>query len=674
MDVERKLYIGVVEENIDPRREGRIKVRVQTLYHKIPVEDIPWAAPFSGLAGKSFEVPAIGMLVNVLFFQNDLYDPYYMFTENYNINLQNKLKDLSDEEYIRFVALLFDDRTQVFSDSNELTLDYFFNKITVSKWGINLELKDKKQILNLGSKGADQDAVLGTRFFEWMDKFIDELSSPFSLIGNLLAPVAKPKLNAICAEYKAIRSSKKETFLSKHVKIVDNDKVDTLERDTMPNQNDVGLIMSPDSMSEELMNRINQENSAACGEISSSLPKGGIGSIPDAEDIPEPSDNQAIFKVVRYKFLPDRTLGKLYINDKFYCDTLEDVYRDLKKEKKVYGETAIPFGVYKLTIGPTGLSKKTAPNGRLPLVNDVPYFSGIRIHRWGKPQDTEGCLLVGNLNEATNTLINYDKVSDSLNDICESYQKKGVRMTIVYTRDETLDITADANKTLNGTEYVEKNNTSSDCTVAKPDESWSTNLELQDFTVNGKQLKYEGDLLITASQLRYIIPQASKSNIERFLMPINITLKKFNIDTTLKISAFISQIATESKNLQCTKELGGSSYFKKYEGRKDLGNTDKGDGIKYFGRGILQVTGKANYKEQSIAFNVDFVSNPELLEQPLWACLSAGLWWKKRESLINPAIENKDIKRISKLVNGGYNGLVHRIEFWNRALKLFKIS
>jgi putative chitinase len=685
MKVQRTIYVGVVEENKDPNKKGRIKVRVQTLYNLIPVEDIPYASPFGSLSGKEFQIPAIGKLVNVLFLSDDIYDPYYIYSENYNINLQNKLNDLSDEDYVRFVALLFDDRTQIFSDNNELTLDHYFNKMTISKCGINLELKDKKQILNLGGKGSDQDAVLGTRFFEWMDKFIDELNSPFSLIGNLGAPVLKPKLQKICAEYKMIRANKIETFLSKHVKVIDNNKVENLERDTIPNQNDMDLIISPDSMSENLMNKINQQTKDACGEISSSLPKGGVGQIPDSEDIPDPSSDTSIFKVVRYKFMEDRTIGKLYINDEFYCDTLEDKVRDLTKDKKVYGETAIPYGVYKLTIGPTGLSKRTAPTGRLPLVNNVPYFEGIRIHRWGTPKDTQGCLLVGELDSSGDRLINYDKVADNITKLCEKYQKKGIRMTIAYTKDLNVDTTTYKND-YSGSEYVQKDNpdTSSSneasCVKNKPDSSWSSNLEMQDFTVNGENLKFDGDYLITYDQLKYIMPQATKSNLEKFLVPINSTLKQYNIDTPLKISAFISQIATESGNLLYTRELGGSSYFLKYEPGtkigKNLGNTDKGDGAKYKGRGILQVTGKANYKQASDSLGQDFVNQPELLESPVWATISAGLWWKKREKKLNPFIEQKDIRKISKIVNGKdpANGLSERIEFYNRALKAFEIT
>lgn len=88
--------------------------------------------------------------------------------------------------------------------------------------------------------------------------------------------------------------------------------------------------------------------------------------------------------------LEERTLGKLYINNEFFCDTIEDKYRDLSKEKKVYGETCIPFGTYKVIIN---MSPKY---GRLmPRLLDVPHFEGILIHSGNTEQDSAGCLIVG---------------------------------------------------------------------------------------------------------------------------------------------------------------------------------------------------------------------------------------------------------------------------------------
>ena len=84
------------------------------------------------------------------------------------------------------------------------------------------------------------------------------------------------------------------------------------------------------------------------------------------------------------------TIGRLYIDGDYFCDTLEDRVRDLSKEAKVKGRTAIPAGRYRLVLTYSPRFKRI-----LPLLVDVPFFSGVRIHRGNTHQDTEGCILVG---------------------------------------------------------------------------------------------------------------------------------------------------------------------------------------------------------------------------------------------------------------------------------------
>jgi putative chitinase len=127
-------------------------------------------------------------------------------------------------------------------------------------------------------------------------------------------------------------------------------------------------------------------------------------------------------------------------------------------------------------------------------------------------------------------------------------------------------------------------------------------------------------------------------------------------DNTVK-AQMMAQTAHESGNFKYTQELGNAKYFEKYNGRKDLGNTQPGDGPKYRGRGFLQVTGRANYAEMSKLLGVDFVNNPEALAQPKYAAASAIAWFQKRWGRFK---NWGDTKAVTKVVNGGYNGLADR--------------
>lgn len=225
IDLKNRMFVGIVERNVDPKRLGRCKIRVQGLFEDIDTEDIPWAWPYKDINGKAFMIPDVGKIVNVEFPNDELYDPYYIFSEHYNVNLQKKLNSLGEDEYRKFVALLFDHRTQLYATDDELVFDHLFNKMVIAKDSMSLELKDNTQTLMLGTKEATQQALLSNHFFEWFDRFLDEFMNPTSMSGNLGAPILKPQLDNLIAEYNAI----KNTFVSNHVFITDNDKIAILK-------------------------------------------------------------------------------------------------------------------------------------------------------------------------------------------------------------------------------------------------------------------------------------------------------------------------------------------------------------------------------------------------------------------------------------------------------------
>lgn len=96
-------------------------------------------------------------------------------------------------------------------------------------------------------------------------------------------------------------------------------------------------------------------------------------------------------KVIRNILANDYTVGKLYANDEYICDTIEDKYRKIqKKEDKIYGVTAIPCGRY-----PVILDYSPKYSKLMPHILDVPYFTGIRIHCGNSDEDSLGCIIVG---------------------------------------------------------------------------------------------------------------------------------------------------------------------------------------------------------------------------------------------------------------------------------------
>ena len=124
--------------------------------------------------------------------------------------------------------------------------------------------------------------------------------------------------------------------------------------------------------------------------------------------------------VIRKAYRDTYTIGKMYINGEYFCDTLEDKVRTLNSiNDKIKGETAIPAGTYKITLEMSSRFKR-----KLPLLHDVPYFSGILIHRGNTAKDTHGCILVGE-NKVKGQVINSTKAEVALMDILTKAVSKG---------------------------------------------------------------------------------------------------------------------------------------------------------------------------------------------------------------------------------------------------------
>jgi putative chitinase len=171
------------------------------------------------------------------------------------------------------------------------------------------------------------------------------------------------------------------------------------------------------------------------------------------------------------------------------------------------------------------------------------------------------------------------------------------------------------------------------------------------------------DSNLKLEKLKGIIP-------DNVISQIPTTADKFNITNTLRLAHFLSQCAHESGNFKWVTEFASG---KAYEGRKDLGNTEPGDGVKFKGRGYIQLTGRANYTKFSQFCGEDCVVNPELVATK-YPMLSAAYFFDKNKlwSICDKGATDSDVKALTKRVNGGYNGLDDRLEKFHKIWNVLK--
>jgi putative chitinase len=190
-------------------------------------------------------------------------------------------------------------------------------------------------------------------------------------------------------------------------------------------------------------------------------------------------------------------------------------------------------------------------------------------------------------------------------------------------------------------------------------DSWSFPLE------HGYPDNIEDEGKMTPSQLA----TATGARIDRateFLPHIEGAAPDFEINTPERMAAFLAQVGHESGGLHWLTELWGPTATQtRYEGRADLGNTQEGDGFKYRGRGLIQLTGRANYQKASDALATDFIGDPDQLAQPEYAVRSAMWFWQSHG--LNELADAGDFDRITRIINGGTNGAAERLALWDAA-------
>jgi putative chitinase len=151
-----------------------------------------------------------------------------------------------------------------------------------------------------------------------------------------------------------------------------------------------------------------------------------------------------------------------------------------------------------------------------------------------------------------------------------------------------------------------------------------------------------------------------------FLPFLEDAMHEFEINTPARRAAFLAQVGHESGGLHWLVEIWGpSDSQRRYEGRYDLGNIAPGDGFKFRGRGLIQLTGRANYTAAGKALGVDLVAQPESLGEPGLACRSAGWFWKSRG--LNELADAGLFEKITRKIKGGLNGYPERLGLYEAA-------
>jgi putative chitinase len=172
---------------------------------------------------------------------------------------------------------------------------------------------------------------------------------------------------------------------------------------------------------------------------------------------------------------------------------------------------------------------------------------------------------------------------------------------------------------------------------------------------------------VSKDKVCIILPLALRKYVDLYFDPLVAGMAKYKIDTPLQIAHFMAQIGLESGNFLYSEELASGAA---YEGATRLGNTQPGDGTKYKGRGLIQLTGRTNYTAYSKYTKVDYLSNPAPIASDPKLSVDVACWfWVDRK--IGPLADADDVRGVTRRINGAEDGphthLDERIANLNRA-------
>ena len=177
----------------------------------------------------------------------------------------------------------------------------------------------------------------------------------------------------------------------------------------------------------------------------------------------------------------------------------------------------------------------------------------------------------------------------------------------------------------------------------------------------------DNDKGVSLEQLRRIMPGLPLPKGQQYLPYLNSAMAEAQIDTPKREAAFLAQLAHESGELRYMEELASGAA---YEGRKDLGNTEPGDGKRYKGRGPIQLTGRNNYRAAGKALGLDLEQQPARAADPDVGFRTAAWFWTTHG--LNTLADLDNFREITHRINGGYNGEASREAYYQRALATLK--
>lgn len=173
-------------------------------------------------------------------------------------------------------------------------------------------------------------------------------------------------------------------------------------------------------------------------------------------------------------------------------------------------------------------------------------------------------------------------------------------------------------------------------------------------------------MIYTGKLLKSIVGRSKLPVADQIAPHLTTYLPAYGVGTLYRAAHFLAQAAHESDGFRTLYEYWGPTEAqKKYEGAKRLGNTQAGDGYRFRGRGIFQLTGRANYTDMSKIVGVDLVKDPEAAADPELSVRIACIYWERRG--LNALADADDVEAITKKINGGYNGLEDRKRYLKRA-------